>query len=293
MKCQDFREIIDSYLSDELLTETNHDVLRHLEQCAVCRKTIESRRMFRERLRFAVINAPEFQMRGEFYENLRGDLKRSFLPEKQKKPVFWMNTNSWVAAAACLLFAFGFGVWFFQSADEIASPPEIVRVDEPKQPVYFEKVALGNHLNCAVNFNLAETPVEIDLAASEYADLRRGVLMPLQNVEEEYEFVESHACKYQNQDFTHIVFKHEGKLVSVLMMNSPEYKSLDNKDIIKSAADGYQIAHFDVTDKAFFVVSDLPESENSATAEIVKTPLQKQFSDARQAGLISHINFRR
>ena len=33
MRCEDFREIADSFLSDELLVETNHEVVRHLEDC--------------------------------------------------------------------------------------------------------------------------------------------------------------------------------------------------------------------------------------------------------------------
>ncbi len=66
MKCQDFREIIDSYLCDELLTETNHEVLRHLEACANCRGVIESRRILRTRMKSAVKNSPQFQIRDGF-----------------------------------------------------------------------------------------------------------------------------------------------------------------------------------------------------------------------------------
>ena len=164
MKCQDFRELIDSYLSDELLTETNHDVLRHLEQCAACRKTIESRRIFRTKLRSAVTNASEFQMRENFYAELRGDLKRDFLPKNQEKQTFWADTNSWIAVAACLLVAFGFGVWFFQNSEVNPVLPEIVSVTRNNQPAYIGKIALGDHLNCAVDFSLPENPVDIDLS---------------------------------------------------------------------------------------------------------------------------------
>lgn len=70
MKCQDFREIIDSYLCDELLTETNHNILRHLEECADCRSVIETRRLLRSKIKGAVLNSPEFQVREVFcYES--------------------------------------------------------------------------------------------------------------------------------------------------------------------------------------------------------------------------------
>src|SRR5687767_4803228 len=54
MNCREFEEIADSYLSGELLVETNHEVLHHLENCADCRGDLAERREFRERLKAAV-----------------------------------------------------------------------------------------------------------------------------------------------------------------------------------------------------------------------------------------------
>ena len=38
MTCRDVREAADSFLCDELLTETNHDILQHLDTCPSCRR---------------------------------------------------------------------------------------------------------------------------------------------------------------------------------------------------------------------------------------------------------------
>ena len=293
MKCQDFRELIDSYLSDELLTETNHDVLRHLEQCADCRKTIESRRMFRTRLRAAVINVPDFQMREDFYNDLRNDLRENFLPKKQETASIWANYKFQFAVAACLLIAVTFGFLIVRNLNNNKSQTELAAARNTKQSTYFEKIAFGDHQNCAVDFNLSEPPIEIDLASPEYANLRQGILTPLENAAAEYKLHDSHICKYKGQTFTHLVFQRGDKLVSFLMMNLQDYKSLENKNIVKSAANGYQMAHFDEADKAFFVVSNLSEKENSAMAEIVKNPLHTQFSNPQYTSLISLTNFKR
>jgi putative zinc finger protein len=47
MNCRDVRELADSFLSEELLTETNHDILRHVESCVSCRNEIATRRQLR------------------------------------------------------------------------------------------------------------------------------------------------------------------------------------------------------------------------------------------------------
>jgi predicted anti-sigma-YlaC factor YlaD len=47
MQCREFREIADSYLSNELMVETNHGVIAHLEQCAECRQELKARRELR------------------------------------------------------------------------------------------------------------------------------------------------------------------------------------------------------------------------------------------------------
>ena len=44
MECRDVREMADSFLGEELLTETNHEILRHLDTCPVCRADLAGRR---------------------------------------------------------------------------------------------------------------------------------------------------------------------------------------------------------------------------------------------------------
>src|SRR5437867_12486995 len=41
--CETYRRYFDAYLDNELLVETNQDVLEHLESCADCTRLIESR----------------------------------------------------------------------------------------------------------------------------------------------------------------------------------------------------------------------------------------------------------
>jgi len=279
MKCQDFREVIDSYLSDELLTETNHDVLRHLEVCADCRREIQIRRGLVAQIRSAVKNSPQFQIREEFSRNLRARLKQSAAPKK----VFWTSGNSWLAVAAMLILIVGLSIWFV--SNQTVPSAEITQKTENPQPVFLEDAALGDHQNCAVKYSLAEEPVEINLASAEYANLRQAILLPLQNAADRYEFLESHSCKYDGHLFTHIVFRHQGKILSVLLTDLQNYQSLKDEEIVKLATSGYQLARFDAKNQAFFVVSDLPQTENLATAEILMNSVRQHFTKPDKAKL--------
>jgi hypothetical protein len=42
MECREFCEIADSYLSDELTVESNHDAISHFEKCANCRDELSA-----------------------------------------------------------------------------------------------------------------------------------------------------------------------------------------------------------------------------------------------------------
>ncbi|CAN5231050.1 hypothetical protein BH20ACI1_BH20ACI1_00140 [soil metagenome] len=287
MKCLDFREIIDSYLCDELLTETNHEVLRHLEECANCRGVIENRRILRSKIKSAVKNAPQFQMRDEFYNNLCIQLKQAAITVKTEKKPLWTSSTTWLAFAASLIFTVGLGFWFLQPQPEKSFSTDVAQINQEEQKISLADYAVGDHQNCAVTFNLAEEPIHFDLESAQYADLRQGVLNPLQNSERKYELLDSHTCKYNGHNFTHIVFQHQGKTVSVLLTDLQNYPALKNDEIAQIVSNGYQIARFDVKNKAVFVVSDLSEQENTATAKILENPLNRQFLSSEQTAINS------
>lgn len=282
MKCLDFREIIDSYLCDELLTETNHEILRHLEECADCRGVIENRRILRSKIKSAVKNSPQFQMRDEFFNRLRVQLKREAITVKAEKKSLWTRNTTWLAFAASLIFAVGLGFWFLPQPESSFSA-DVALSNQEAQKISLADYAAGDHQNCAVKYNLAEEPVDIDLASARYADLRQGILNPLQSSDSKYELLESHTCKYAGREFTHIVFRHQNKTVSVLLTNLQNHSPLKDDEIADFFSDGYQIARFDVKDKAVFVVSDLSEQENTATAKILEKPLKANLSAIEHA----------
>src|SRR5687768_11399524 len=81
MECKEFAEIIEAYLSDELLVETNTQVLQHLQDCRHCREDLAARRELRERMRSSVKGSEEFRINPIFANRLIADLREVALGE--------------------------------------------------------------------------------------------------------------------------------------------------------------------------------------------------------------------
>src|SRR5262249_35121611 len=109
MDCHEFRKLADSYLSNELIVETNHEVISHLEQCSNCRRELSARREVRSKLRNAFINSPANRLRTEFANELSSQLRDAALENGSASSVLRPSTivrrTAWLALAACLLLA--------------------------------------------------------------------------------------------------------------------------------------------------------------------------------------------
>ena len=308
MQCREFREIADSYLSNELIVETNHDVISHLEQCAECRRELAARRELRSQLREAFIKAPENQMSEEFGQRLSARLLqeqafgRSATPLSRRgwHPSVTLRRTSWLALAACLVLAAGFGLVLIRQrmlegspqpgTQEIANrepTPSYEAELNPGIPVSIVKTELardaaGDHRDCAVHFRLAEKPIDLEVAGRKYdpvyVNLTKAVLSEQGEAPLGAEFVEAHSCVFQGRRFAHIILRYHGRLVSFLVTeigDSSEAKA--NAALARQGAqvitcsqiDGYQVSCFQTARHAVFIVSDLPEGDNLALARAV------------------------
>ena len=76
MNCRDVREVADSFLCEELLTETNHEILRHLDTCPSCRTELHAASPFARRSTDRLQSRPRTAARW----GIRGPLTRSAPP---------------------------------------------------------------------------------------------------------------------------------------------------------------------------------------------------------------------
>ncbi len=279
MNCRDFQEIIDSYLSDELLTETNHDILRHLEDCVNCRKVIEARREVRGRLRNAVLNAPQYQIGKNFTHSLRTHLKHEALRNEQTKSTSWFNFGSWAAVAAGLVLVFTFGFILLNNSNKpdaptIASEPHMT-TEFPQSHIV--NAAFSDHEYCAIEYDL-QHPVRLAKTPVKYEKFEQIAISQIKEILAGYELKKSHTCEYENTDFTHLVLVKGNQTVS-LMLTKREKTEKFSENISFSTSNKYESARFDVGDTAVFVISGLDRKMNFKIADTLYDPLQKYLTE--------------
>lgn len=283
MNCRDFREMIDSYLSDELLTETNHDVLRHMEDCASCRSVIEARREVRSRLKSAVINSPQYQIGKNFTHNLQTQLKHEALQNQQTNSGSWLGFGSWAVVAAGLILVFTFGFILFNTQG-IFNSSEVAESNYSTSELpqnHLVNIAFGDHEYCAIqrgakqNVKLAKTPAK-------YADMKEVAMPELKTVLADYKLKESHTCKYKDTKFTHLIITKDNETVSLMLTDKEKAEKFSNQ-ISTFSSNKYELARFDVENTAVFVVSGLDKQTNSQVANALYNPLRKHLK--RENGL--------
>ncbi len=326
MQCSEFHDIADSYLGDELLVETNHEVLQHLEGCAACRRELAARRAVRARLRDAFSGNVALSPRTEFAERLRADLRVKALGQAKPRPLFG-RVGGWpVAVAASLLVAFGIGLFALQQRrTSPPTPAEVAatgghihtavtenggREAQPQhqgspvvRPASFElsASAIGDHRDCAIKFRLAERPIDLEEAGREYdqafIDLARVVKTQSEDLTGQFEFIEAHSCVFKGQRFAHVVLKHRGHIVSLIVaereqdVEAAKYAGqaaaptddAGRQVIACSHSEGFQVSCFETARHAVFVVSDLSETDNLAVARAFAPSVQEHITRAENA----------
>lgn len=309
MQCREFRDIADSYLSNELMVETNHGIISHLEQCAECRQELKARRELRSKLREAFIKSPNNQLRPEFAARLSTQLHDYSLGKRRAQLVSargWQSSmtrkqTTWLALAACLLLAIGVGLVLVRSRLLEPKAPSEIAVSKPRAnespevnpgiPVSIVKTelaksAVGDHRDCAIKFRLSERPIDLEVAGQKYdpvyINLTKAVLSQQGAAPLDAQFVEAHSCVFEGRRFAHIVLKYHGELVSFLVTDIEPTRGVQPQSVRRSEDlqvttcsqfDGYQVSCFETARHAVFIVSDLPEGDNLALARALAPPV--------------------
>lgn len=299
MQCHDFREIADSYLSDELLVETNHDVISHLQACADCRRELAARRELRRKLRDGFQRAPDLQISDDFASRLKAELRDVALRRSRLSAT---NRVAYLAIAASLVIAATLGLIAVQQGWRSRNPPTTIsgtNLESNTEPgrngsraplvsAALIETAVGDHRDCALDYRLEEEPIALEEAGRKYdrayinlvSAVMSGVLPP------GVELAEAHSCVFKGQRFAHVILKYHDHQVSVLVTNIETQDhggTARPEELIASAqSDGFQIAHFATERHAIFVVSGLSDTENGSIARAIAPSLSRHIRQAER-----------
>ena len=285
--CEKTRKYLDSYISNELLVETNHEVVRHLEGCPACAAELEARTNMRARLQAAVKNQavpPELKVR--IREQIRN-----------RRPGTWfsMGWSRWAVASAASLLVCA-GLWVNYSRERM---PDLL--DRPRQSAYIQrvsaslaavlKVGLGDHIHCAVFRKYPQNPPPVEKMEAELGPSYKGLLPVVRaSVPEGYRVIMAHQCTYAGRKYIHLTLEKGGDLLSLVVARKNPGESWSGLTaaaapsgipIYQSAAGRYQVAGFEAGNFLAYIVSDLKGKANLQIASnlapgvrefLVKTP---------------------
>ena len=290
MQCREFREIADSYLAEELLVETNHEILRHLETCPDCRADLAVRNRLRVALAAAFLRAPDLDARPEFISDLTSQLRERTIRTTGR---WWTGRAALVGLAASVLVAISAGL-YTQGVFGGRSNASAVMTLPPRLMALLQQVAreaAGDHRDCALHHRLAEAPISLADAGRLYDP----AYAPLREVVERaagplpggaVDVVGAHACVFGGRRFAHVVLRYRDTLVSVLVTDPPAGLLADGNRstaplvAAAQAEDGFHIAAFRASRHLVFVVSELEDADVMAVAQSVSGPVFRHLTGA-------------
>jgi anti-sigma factor RsiW len=287
MQCSDFREIADSYLSDELLIETNHDVIRHLDSCGECRSELAARRQLRYELRTKFNQTPELRVPDSFSDSLRIQLRQQAL----QRPGVVIPRIAYVGIAATLLIAVGLG---FLAVERWRAGQR-----ESAAWASLTNSATADHRECALEHKLRGTIISLVEAGRVY-DRAYASLADQTSLQASLptgaQLIDAHSCAFQGRRFAHVVLKYHDQVASIVIApreaNAKAPTAMPG-DIAAFNSDSYQVAAFQTASHAVFVVSSLNEADNMTLARSVSPLLEKQLRSTEQPPQARLFNARR
>ncbi|HEV3059773.1 MAG TPA: zf-HC2 domain-containing protein [Vicinamibacterales bacterium] len=272
MECRDVREMADSFLGEELLTETNHEILRHVDGCPVCRADLAARRALRGRVRQAFQAAGDLSPSPEFITQLRTKLQVTAPRGLARRGV---RLQGWWALAATVLLAVAVG-FAYRSRDWVTATGALARA------------AVGDHRNCALQFRLAEKPISLEEAAQRYgASYRVLENLPANDVMTAAgtaHVLERHSCVYGGRRFAHIVFEYRGEHVSLLVTavegGAPLVFPGEALPHVTSTGriDDMSVVSFRASRQMVFLAGDIAQADLMQLADAVAEPLYRALA---------------
>lgn len=245
--CGRYQPLLDSYVSNELLVETTHEVMRHVESCASCQFELEERMRLRGALRHAVngIETPE-GLRGR----VLAGLERPVVTEAEvsrRGRVRWMQM---AAGVAVLLFS---GLLFQ------------LLVRDPGRFASLLDRAWHQHEGCTLAGHYpAEPPTEARMR-HDLGPHYEALLPVMQKELSEYRIRKAHICRPGGREYAHFILQKGDALISVSLLKKQDREALGAK-LTNTARNGGHIAAFETGAYVAFVMGNVGAVEAERVA---------------------------
>lgn len=281
MDCRNFKEMLDSYLCQELAVETNHAVLSHAEHCSSCRGEMASRRNLRSALQRA---CAQDQMSEEACQRLRAMLcAEAGIKGTAKGSAGW---REWWAKAFEFRFAFpaaatvvilvlgSMGVTTYLRG--AASRATALQLSDALMTE-----AAADHQKCVQYISSEGSPIRMPEKVREFDTACLGLEKIAAQGAQGLQLCSAHVCG-EDRRFAHLIYKRDGQLISLLVTardgRAMKIGQLPPFDATlagwqESRQEGLELDACQTAKRVVLVVSGLNRVENEKLARTLAMPV--------------------
>ncbi len=279
MNCEDSSARIDLYIDGQMDPAESKEFAGHLAECPNCEALRVSRMAVRTRVKTAVLSE---EIPFGMTDRIR------FAIDKQNRPTV-TAPRFLMAAAAVALLAAG-GVYLYPT---VVPKPAAPAVAENSNDTYLTQVTslvapvmrigLTQHIHCGVQRQYPENPPTLTwIAHAEGAN--PGLINAVEShLPEQCRVVMAHRCSYKGREYTHVIARGGGHLLSLLItarkpgedFNSDMQAAASELEtpIYEAGLQSFSIDSFATSGKLVYLISDFDAAQNLAmmkgmTAEV-------------------------
>lgn len=254
LDCQNVREVMDSYLSEELSVETNHGVLRHVAECHECAAELKRR----QRLRALLSETLDVTVDAN-----RGTARITQALDREQRS--WQRVARFGAIAATLIAAVGVAYWAGGRVDAAAYDH-----------------AAEDHIACALTYP-ADAVYDANQSAKNLVPPFLGIANAVGLSHGDYHVIDAHMCPYEGRNYAHVVMRGGGQTLSIFAERA-ERGTLppapvtvltgDTVDVHAATRLGYRIAAVATRDHQVFLVSERPTEPPVLAQDILRAAVR-------------------
>ena len=276
--CERYRRYFDAYLDNELLVETNQEVLHHLNSCEECSRIFEDRVRVKQRVKVAVsADTVPIELAAAVRNRLRTD-RPSF---------FGDNTARWMmAAAAVLLLAIvGAGSLWLSKSGQVGGDDNVFQALSTRAQSLF-RVGLVDHVHCAIvsqqwkrflSLEQMKTQTGPSALGPEFIGLVPAVEAKLGS---NYKLIQAHRCVANHRRYIHLILTgNQGGILSLVITekNNESFNQSDMVEVMRASGVSIyrarqgtlEVAGFESDKYLAYVVSNLDRATNLHVASLM------------------------
>lgn len=254
LDCQNLREVMDSFLAEELSVETNHGFLRHVAECRDCARELKRRQRLRALLS-ATLDIPT--------DAKRVTARITQAVDREQRS--WQRVARFGAVAAMLAAAVAAAYW-------AGGPIDAAAYDD----------AAEDHIACALTYP-DDAVYDSDRAAQNLAPPFLGIAGAVGLSHGAYHVIDAHMCPYEGRNYAHVVIRGGGQTLSLFAERAergalPDTAATvlpgDTLGLHATTRLGYRIAAVETGDHRLFLVSERPTEPPDLAQDILRSAVR-------------------